>query len=170
MATQPTIIQNIAHYGTGDIYASQGIDTRVSINPVLGWLAVGGVAVGVGYIAVQAVVAAAVATAAAVTVAVPYVLGAGAAAAAGIGGVKLIQARQKRTPPRQGLTLCPEALEMAARLADRGVTLTESDLAACERLAQRIKQCASLPPPSSSSGLPLSQSELQYSTSQSKYE
>jgi hypothetical protein len=144
MKQQPTIVQYNTHYGTGDIYASQGVDTRVSLDPVLGWLAFGGAVLGAGYIAVQAVIAAA----AVVVAAVPYVLGAGSAAAAGIiwvkASLKAWEARQKLTPPRQILTLSPQALEMAARLKDRGVNLTDEDLQACERLAQRINECETL--------------------------
>ena len=94
------------------------------------------------------------------TMIAPYVLAVGGSAAVGIGGVTVWQRRLLKQAAAQPapLLLCPEALEMAARLIDRGAKLNDYDLAALERVAQKAKQCASLPesqPSQPSAALPL---------------
>lgn len=156
MASQPTIVQNIAHYGHGDIYAQQNAGAQKVDGSWLMWPAV--ILIGGSAVAGLAVEAFAIGAMLA-----PFVVGGAAtvgATWAGIKGVTVLQRRLLKQAAAQPapLLLCPEALEMAARLIDRGAKLNEYDLAALERVAQKAKQCASLPesqPLQPSAALPL---------------
>jgi hypothetical protein len=163
--TPPTIIQNIAHYGHGDIYAQQNAGDRVQAD-LLGYALWAGGAVIVG----GALYGLALGAVAFGTMVAPYVLAVGGSAAVGIGGVTVWQRRLLK----QAATVQPalplptfdyKALpsEMRSFAADyyahTGRHLSQGQLEALEMqlVAHQLKtQCASLPSPSESSPLPAS--------------
>ena len=151
----------------GDNIVSVDRSDRVQVD-LLGWAIVAGGVVVAG----AAIYGLALGAIAAATAAAPYLLGAAAAGGAGIGGVKVWQKvtadRQKLTPPP--LILSPRALEIAARFRLQGHELNDSDLAAIQRLTDKLECSQSLPYPSASSALPALPSVQSSSQSQAIYD